>query len=220
MGNNYYNYEAISKIDTKYKMIIGGRCTGKTYGWGRNVLKEYLKTGKTSVYIRRWDMEIGFRTMAGLFHPHADWLEKTANGKWNSFVYQNQCFYLARYEVLENGKVTKVSQDQNAFCHTYSLINPDKAIGAIGDISQICFDNFIPPNRNYIKNEFFIFKKLIGFIVGGKTDIPIYMLANPIDDNCPYFHEMNIAMVKTKPGKIYVYQIPKSTHQVAYEYID
>lgn len=220
MGNDFYNYAAIDKIDATYKMIIGAKCNGKTYGWCRKVLQEYLQTGKKSVYIRRLDNQIELKMIGGLFNPHAAWLEKTTKGQWNGFLYRSHCFYLARFERLENGTLKMKSQDKNAFCHTFSLVHPEKGIGALGgDIAQICFDEFITQEMEYLNNEFFVFKKLIGFILDDRNDVPIYMLANPIDMNCPYFKEMNLSGLTHQPNRtIYVYQIGKSNIKLACDF--
>lgn len=219
MSAGYYNYDAIDKIDATYKMIIGQRSNGKTYGWCRKILDAYLSTGKPSAYIRRLDKQIEVKMLGALFNPHADWLEQRSKGKWNAFVYRSHCFYLARYEMLENGTLKKMAQDKNEFCHTYAVNTVETSKGADnGEVFCICFDEFITRGY-YLTNEFVMFQNLLSSIIRGRTGIQIYMLANTVNKYCPYFRDMGISRIDSqKQGTIDIYKLGKTNLKIAVEY--
>lgn len=219
MKKEYYSYKEIDKIESTYKIIIGQRSNGKTYGWCRKVLSEYLKTGKPSAYIRRLDKQIEVKMLGNLFTPHTEWLEKESKGKWNSFIYRSHCFYLARYETQENGVSKKMAQDKTAFCHTYALNTAETSKGADnGEVFSICFDEFMT-RAYYLNNEFILFQNILSSILRGREGATIYMLANTVNRYCPYFKDMGLSRVSNqKQGTIDIYKLGKTDLRIAVEY--
>lgn len=216
---DYYSYEAIDKIDAAYKMIIGQRSNGKTFGWCRKVLEEYLSTGTPSAYIRRLDRQIEVKMLGSLFNPHRDWLEEHSKGKWNGFIYRSYRFYLVRYETLQTGEVKKVAQDKIPFCHAYAVNTAETSKGADnGAVKYVCFDEFIT-RINYLNNEFVLFQNLLSSIIRGRTGIQIFMIANTVNRYCPYFKDMGLSRVANqKQGTIDVYKLGKTNLKIAVEY--
>lgn len=216
---DFYSYDAIDKIPATYKIIMGQRSNGKTYGWCRKVLCEYLKSGLPSAYIRRLDKQIEVKMLGNLFSPHTEWVEKESKGKWNAFVYRSHAFYLARYETLENGQVKKMAQDKTAFCHTYALNTAETSKGADnGRVSSVCFDEFMT-RAYYLQNEFVLFQNVLSSILRGRSGATIYMLANTVNKYCPYFKDMGLSRVSTqKQGTIDTYKMGKSNLKIAVEY--
>lgn len=216
---SYYSYDAIDKIDATYKMIIGQRSNGKTFGWCRKVLEEYLDTGTPSAYIRRLDRQIEVKMLEGLFSPHLEWLEKKSKYKWNAIIYRSHRFYLARFETTPTGVTKKTAQDRTAFCHTYAINTAETSKGADnGEVKYICFDEFMT-RQNYLNNEFVLFQNLLSSIIRGRNNIQIYMLANTVNKYCPYFNDMGLARVsRQKQGTIDVYRIGETKLKIAVEY--
>lgn len=215
----YYSYDAIDKIDATYRMIIGQRSNGKTYGWCRKVLEEYLNTGLPSAYIRRLDKQIETKMIGNLFDPHIEWLEKASKGKWNAIVYRSYRYYLARYEVQANGGVKKMAQDKTPFCHNYSINTVETSKGSDdGQVKFICFDEFIT-RAYYLNNEFVMFQNLLSSIIRDRPGVQIYMLANSVNRYCPYFKDMGLTKVATqKQGTIDLYRLGKTKKTIAVEY--
>lgn len=215
----YYDYSEIDKINATYSMIIGQRSNGKTYGWCRKVLAEYLSTGIPSAYIRRLDEQIKPKYIESLFNPHLDWIEKSSKGKWNRILYRSNSFYLARYETLENGVIKQVARDINPFCRTYAINTMETSKGSDdGEVKYICFDEFIT-RKYYLQNEFVMFQNLLSSIIRERSGIRIYMLANTVNRYCPYFRDMGLTNIeKQRQGTIDVYRMGKTKTTVAVEY--
>lgn len=215
----WYDYAAIDKIDSVYKIIIGERSNGKTYGWCKKVIDEYIRTGKPSAYIRRFDEQIKPKFLGNLFDPHIEYIKKKSNGKWNHIRYWQNHFYLERVETLPNGTVKKVAKDDVAFCRTYAINTVETSKGADqGEVKYICFDEFITRIR-YLGNEFVLFQNLLSSIIRKRSGITIYMLANTVNKFCPYFSDMGLrGVAKQKQGTIDVYRLGKTNSKIAVEY--
>lgn len=217
--SDWYSYDAIDKIDSVYKIIIGERSNGKTYGWCKKVLEEYLKTGTPSAYIRRHDEQIKPRNLQKLFHPQLDWVEEATKGKWNGIKYYLNNYYLIRTETLPNGETKRVAEDKNEFCRAYAISTAETSKGADrGAVKYICFDEFIT-RQFYLQNEFVMYQNLLSSIIRKRSGIIIYMLANTVNRYCPYFRDMGLSKAATQtPGTIDVYKIGKTESQIAMEY--
>lgn len=216
----WYSYDAIDKIDSIYKIIIGERSNGKTYGWCKKVLEEYLKTGMPSAYIRRHEEQIKPRYIKKLFDPQIeDWVEKATKGKWNTIVYWLNDFKLARRETLANGETKIVAKDDKEFCRCYAISTVETSKGADrGPVKYICFDEFLT-RAFYLQNEFILFQNLLSSIIRKRSGITIYMLANTVSKYCPYFRNMGLRKIGVqKQGTIDVYKMGESKMKIAVEY--
>lgn len=215
----YYSYSNILKQKATYNMIIGQRSNGKTYGWCRLVLDQYLGGGLPSVYIRRMDEMIKPTNIDHLFDPHLEYIEKQSDGRWNGITYRNRSFYLCRYEETQAGTRVKVDQDPNFFCRCYAVSTAETTKGQdIGAVYSIAFDEFIT-RQFYLANEFVLFQNLLSSIIRDRDGVIIFMLANTVSKFCPYFREMGITKIHTmQQGMIDVYQIGQSKTKIAVEY--
>lgn len=216
---DWYSYESIDKIDSTYKIIIGERSNGKTYGWCEKVLQEYLKTGTPSAYVRRHEEQIKPRYLKKLFTPQLSWVEKETQGKWNSIQYWLNDFYLTRVETLANGETKVVAKDKHEFCRCYAVSTVETSKGADrGRVASVAFDEFIT-RQSYLQNEFILFQNVLSSIIRKRTGITIYMLANTVNKYCPYFRNMGLRKVAVqKQGTIDVYKMGDSQLKIAVEY--
>ena len=219
---NWYSYDSIDKIDSIYKIVIGERSNGKTYGWCKKVLEEYLKTGTPSAYIRRHEEQIKPRYLKNLFNVQMDdWVEKATKGRWNCVVYWLNDFKLARRETLANGETKIVAKDDKEFCRCYAVSTVETSKGADrGPVKYVCFDEFIT-RQYYLQNEFVLFQNLLSSIIRKRQGITIYMLANTVNKYCPYFRNMGLRKIGVqKQGTIDVYKMGESKMKIAVEYCD
>ena len=215
----YYSYSDIDSIDATYNLIIGQRSNGKTYGFCRKVLEAYLTDGLPSAYIRRLDEQIKATNLENLFNPHIGWIEEETKGKWNAIVYRLHGFYLARYEIQENGVRKKLAQDKTPFCRTYAINTTETTKGSDnGEVKYICFDEFMT-RQYYLNNEFIMFQNLLSSIIRDRPGVKIYMLANTVNKYCPYFKDMGLTKVNSqKQGTIDIYKMGKTKTTIAVEY--
>lgn len=213
-NDKYYNVNKIDKTNAIYRMIIGQRSNGKTYALCDKILKEFLRTGRPSAYIRRFSEDIKPKNIELLFTPHN--IEKLTKGKYNSVQYRSNCFYFVFID--DKGKVK--SKSNNFFCKTFSLNTWEHSKGAdTGNYKYIVFDEFIS-RTGYISNEFAHFQNLLSSIIRNKDDVIIYMIANTVSKFCPYFSEMKIDIEKMEQGEIFVYKSDTNDLSIAVEYCE
>ncbi|MBO5671441.1 MAG: phage DNA encapsidation protein [Clostridia bacterium] len=215
----YYDYTSILKQKATYNLIIGQRSNGKTFGWCRLVLDQYLNGGLPSAYLRRRDEMIKPTNIEHLFDPHLDYIEKYSDHKWNGVVYRNRGFFLCRYEETQTGSRVKVDQDPNFFCRCYAISTAETTKGQdVGELWSIAFDEFVTRDF-YLANEFILFQNLLSSLIRDRDGTIIFMLANTVSKFCPYFREMGITKIHSmQQGTIDVYQIGQTKTKIAVEY--
>lgn len=218
MKNGYYSYERIDETGAHYRMIIGERSNGKTYGALLKIVKNYVDNGKQSAYVRRYREDFVGKRGATLFASleHDDQISKLTGGEWNCVYYYSGAWYLALRE--DGGKPQK---DEKPFCYGFALNNVehDKST-SYPDITLIVFDEFLSRSF-YLTNEFVIFMNVISTIIRQRDDVVIYMLGNTVSKYAPYFAEMGIDKIKEmEQGQIDIYSYGDSDLKVAVEYAE
>lgn len=218
-ASDYYDYSAIMDVDAIYRVIIGQRSNGKTYGWARQCLQHYLEDGLPSAYIRRMDEMIKPKNIQALFDPHIDFIAEATNGDYNGIEYRTNGWYLIRRERNAAGAWERVAKDLQPFCRSYAISTIETTKGADnGAVWSICFDEFMT-RQFYLANEFVLFTQLLSSIIRDRDGVQIFMLANTVTKSCPYFKEMGLYRVlKQEQGTIDVYQLGQEGHKIAVEY--
>lgn len=216
---SYYSYEAIDETGATYRLIIGQRSNGKTFGAIRKVIDEYLSTGTPSAYIRRLEEQIKKKNLEDLLSPHINYLSEQTKDKWNAFAYRSGAFYLARYAANAVGKLILKEKDKKAILRCYAINNAENTKGQdAGEIKYIIFDEFIT-RKYYLRNEFVQFQNLLSSLIRDRPGVVIYMLANSVNKFCPYFSDMGIKSVADmEQGTINLYQLGKTDKKIAVEY--
>lgn len=212
----YYDRSAIDATKANWRLIIGTRSNGKSYSVCKTIIEDYIKEGKRAVYVRRYAEEIMPKNIQTLFDPHIPLIKELTGGEWNCVFYRANEFRLAYYDD-EEGKIT--NKDDTPFCTTRAVNTWETTKGAdLGHISLICFDEFMTRNA-YIRDEFICFANLCSSIIRDRKDCVIYMLANTVNQYCPYWEEFGIEDVtQMEQGEIRVYTYPNSKMKLAIEY--
>lgn len=215
----YYSYKPIMSIPAVYRMIIGMRSNGKTYGWCDLAIDHYLKDGLPSTYVRRLEEMIKPSIIGGLFDPHLKKIEERTEGEWNSIEYRSHAWTLTRREKDKAGNMVTVAKDAKPFCRSAAISTVETTKGVDhGEMWSVCFDEFITRSY-YLQNEFIMFQNLLSSIVRDRPGINVFMLANTVSKYCPYFREMGLFRVdKQEQGTIDVYQMGANGAQIAVEY--
>lgn len=215
----YYDRTAIDATNAAYRLIIGQRSNGKTYSVLKTILEQYFDEGKRSAYIRRYAEEITPKNIQLLFSQDnfIQMIIERSEGRYNGTFYRANCFYLCFYN--EEGKIE--AKDNTPFCITRSVNCWETTKGQdAGELHLICYDEFMT-RGGYLNDEFVKFCNLLSSLIRDRKDCVIYMLANTVNQYCPYFEEMGLKDVdKMKQGEICVYSYDKSDLTVAVEYCD
>lgn len=213
MKNEYYSLKKINKLNALYNLIIGQRSNGKTYAVCEQEIKGYFKEGFRLAYIRRYDEEIMPKNIQNLFKPHSALIEKLSNGQFNSTVYKNREFYLYNTNTEE--------KSEQSFCKCFSLNAWERTKGADnGYFKYILFDEFMTRSF-YLNNEFVTFTNLLSSIIRDRDNTIIYMIANTVNQYCPYFAEMGLGKISDiKQGDLKLFTYGDSELTLALEYSD
>lgn len=207
----FYNYRNIDKTEATYRLIIGERSNGKTFGYLKKVLQEFVKTGLPSAYIRRYDVDIRAAKMQRLFGGIVDSGEfkKIVRGKWDNIYYYGGVFYARK---MDGEKCI----EKKPILYVYALNVWEHSKGAdIGEVKYICFDEFCTRGK-YLTDEFIALHQTISSIVRNRRGVIIYLLANTVNKFCPHFEEFGIGDIdKIKQGSIIDYK-----NGVALEYCE
>ena len=217
--SEYYDYSAIMAIDAVYRVIIGQRSNGKTFGWCRLALEAYFDLDLPSAYVRRLDEMIKPKIIQGLFDPHIDYIIEKSNGDYNSIVYRANGWYLVKQEQNAAGQWVTIAKDKKPFCRSYAISTAETTKGAdFGAVWSVAFDEFIT-RQYYLANEFVLFQNLLSSIIRDRSGVHVFMLANTVSKSCPYFKDMGLyRILKQEQGTIDVYKIGVDGAQIAVEY--
>lgn len=216
--SGYYSYESIDATGAHYRMIIGERSNGKTYGALKKILENYIDNDKQGAYIRRFREDFTGKRGQTLFQALvADGtVEDITDGKWNNVYYYSGAWYLSYTDGISD-----VIKDEKPFCYAFAInqVEHDKST-SYPDITIIVFDEFLT-RKIYLANEFVLFMNVLSTIIRQRNDVVIYMLANTVNQVSPYFVEMGIQNVKNmSPGEIQIYHYGESDLTVAVEYTE
>lgn len=235
----YYSLKEIKALENEldvahgeriqYYVIYGKRSNGKSYSVWEEMLVDYLKNGNQGVYIRRWDDEIvkskGMKAPMSLCcNGNGDNVVALySGGLWDTIVYKDRCFYLAKKDPNNPTASPKCDQDPFVFAMAVNTMQKDKSSGGFQKVRSVLFDEFIPTNGHYVDtDEFVTFMNCISTIIRFTNDqCKVYMCANAYSPRCMYFMEMGLKNIgQMVPGDLQLYQYGDSGLFVAVEYSD
>ncbi len=218
LNNKYYSLDNILKNNAQYNIIIGERSNGKTYACLHRAIENYVKYGKKTAYIRRWQDDFKGKRGATLFESLASTkaIEKLTNGKWTDVYYYSSRWYLCKWD----DKNVRVNDTEPfAYGFAISAMEHDKST-SYPKVKTIFFDEFLT-RQYYLPDEFVTFMNVISTIVRQRNDVKIFMAGNTVNQYCPYFTEMGLSHIKEMDkGAIEVYKYGESKLRVAVEYAD
>ena len=144
------------------------------------------------IYIRQIEEMILPKATKDLFEiiadPAFEYISILTDGRYNGVTYKARRWYYCNYD--DAGKLLDVAPRHFMFmCSVDKAINLKSGFNAPrGDF--LVFDEFINPV--YTPDEFVSFCDLVKTIIRDRQSPIIWMLANTIDRESPYYHEMEI----------------------------
>ena len=172
---------------TLINMIVGTRGTGKTSAAKIEALQHYEKTGKKTVWVRRYTKELD-----KIIPTFLGGVEQLRNPDGSLAISD-----LSRYQVQKKSIVDVQGKDKTEVITFIPLTTALYMKSA--DFSQydyMVFDEFLIPvgSVRYIKNEVFLFLELINSIVRLRDNFTVFCLANHISNFNPYYDYFNLAV--------------------------
>lgn len=188
---DYYNPCTAPVEKSRWFVELSQRSTGKTTNWLIWGLCMYQLYGTVTHYVRSSECEILPKVSRSMFDVilSNDYISKITDNKYNSITYRARRWYLCKVD--EQGDI--VETDPN---HCVYMCSVDKEIqikstlnSPTGDL--IIFDEFISASK-FMYCDFVQFCDLVKTIFRDRLSGKIVLLANTIDKENQYFHELEI----------------------------
>lgn len=217
------NNEAINATNADFRMIVGRRSNGKTYPTlVFDGIKNFIDSNYTEAfaYVRRWSNDLP-TNCPELFNGciNDGWLDWYTSGKYNSIHYYRRYWYLQRVN-KETGEVEE--RNKVPMAYAFAINQAEKYKGPdYPMIKRIVYDEFIPEKGSlgYINGEWRLWKSLLSTIIRERDDVIVYMIANSISKNCPYFDAYHIDIDTIDKGSITTFKY-HGGGKLAIEYCD
>ena len=170
-------------------VIMGHRSTGKTFWAKKRIVIKFLKTGKGSVWVRRYKTELKADKLKKFFIDLVQVnKQRVENGQKAWFPVETK---------LEVKGYTAYCNDKPFIAFIpLSVASTFKSV-PFDDCDDIYFDEFIIDKSSirYLQNEVeTFFEFFLTFMRERFKDVYVYMLANAISSVNPYFLYFNIKM--------------------------
>lgn len=206
-GRKLLSKKDLDGLTPQFYLCTTNRTGGKTTFFSRELVRDFLETGKKFILLYRFDYELDgvadrfFKDIRGLFFP-SKCMEDSTVGKG---VIKN--LYIGN--VADQEDPDKLDLDLMDPCGYAIAINKADAIKKyshfLTDADTILFDEFQSETNNYCPNEITKFLSILTSVCrgNGKTFryVRVIMLSNQVTLLNPYFNEMGIAERLTSQTK-------------------
>lgn len=203
----HYSLDAIDKIDSQYKLIIGEKSNGKSYAVKLKLLKESWETGIPFFYVRRYVEDVKAHMVERYFND----MVENDDGKREIYEFTNgecECVQVFRGGIYfatknEKGEIKRV----RLFAYYMAIPQYEHFTSqAFVKISKILFEEFIAPiGKPFLPKEYNTFMLIVSTIFRRRAGCIVYMIANTNKLVCPYFDEWGIKVNMLEQGKISVF---------------
>jgi len=197
----YYELDNILAKNAHYNFVIGERSNGKTTAVLRHIVRDYYETGRRGAIIRQMEEDIKGHKGASLFAGmiSAGMIDELTDGEFQGVKFHNRAYYLGRQD-----EMGQWSYEKEPFAHIFAV---SQAIhyksNSYPNVGTIMFDEFMRQDHVYLVDEVVQFLNLVSTIVREKNDAIIFLIANTVSWNSPYFKKFGLKNVsQMKPGTI------------------
>jgi hypothetical protein len=167
----WYNYNNILSRNAMLNFILTNRGGGKTYGFKKKAINNFLKKGEQFIYVRRYKTE--FKKIVSFFDDIKN-------------VYSEHEFKCTKNFALIDGKIA-------GYFVPLSTANNEKST-AYPNVTLMCYDEFIidKKNQRYLPDEPTLLNGLIETVVRQRDNLTVVCLANNVTISNPYFEYWGI----------------------------
>ena len=216
----YYTLKDILPYRADYNIILSGRSIGKSYATEFEKKFDYKdKDGNkfefmgalreawerkemTLGYVRRWQDDIKGQNCAEAFTDKLAGIEELTKGDANFVVQRGSKLYFAKVD--NEGKMTTGLCFGQAFALSENERYKSRQFPTI---TTVIYEEFVTKNR-YLPDEPTILQQLISTISRSERKLSVFLIANTINQVCPYFSEWGLVNVpKQKIGTIDKYSV-------------
>lgn len=183
-----YDPSAVMGSGCAINIVTGARSFGKTYGWKKACIKDYIKSGHTWGYLRTFDQEIKDIVADG---PEAFFSDIMRNDEFPGYKFRCMGRTMQIGKIGEDGEVEKWETMGQLLALTKAQSYKGKSVA---NMHYVVFDEFIRETRvpPYPKNCVEQLLNLWETLDRREDRIKIVMLANAADVVNPYFVSWHI----------------------------
>ena len=186
--NIFLDFNKILSYGSFLTFVLAERGVGKTYGSKKFIINHFKKTGKQSVYIRRYNKELNEALMKKSIPIFFDQIknefpnDKLTNTRELLYCNKKVCGFTI---ALSTSNILKSSSYEN--------------------VDTIIFDEFVIDKGcyHYLQNEVTAFFELLETITRLKNNVRVLCLGNAISITNPYFMELNLTLPYNSEYKIF-----------------
>lgn len=198
----YYSYDEIDRTGCNYRIVIGERSDGKTYGFKLKALENYFTNKKQFAYVRRSVEEIKLKRTSQYFADMDDVLKKYRDRFFPQYDYIYITAEQGKFNLYAAIVETAVKEFIGTIGFYFSLTQSryDKTV-SYPDVTLICWDEFLT-NAGEHEHELTTFLNLISTIKRKRNNMIVYMIGNTVTRNSLVLADMGIDIRKLKQGEI------------------
>lgn len=197
----YYDTDEIRKIGAHYNFIIGERSNGKTTALLRDIISDWHRNGRKGAVVRQMEMDIKGARGASLFSGvvAGDMVRELTDGEWSGVKFAGRAYYLTKE--TDTGEVVV---QKEPFAHIFAVSQGlHYKSNSYPNVGTIMFDEFMRADHVYLVDEVVLFLNLVSTIVREKDDAKIFLIANTVSWNSPYFKKFGLKDIsKMRPGDL------------------
>lgn len=183
----YFSAREILGYGALFNLVLSDRSDGKTFNCKVRALEDYDKYGHTSVYMRRYDTEI---------------TPKMYNSFLNEVLEKDKYKYYAdkyKFRYSKAGVEIKAADAPKEepwqwliYFIPLSKSGKLKSQLDISNIHTISFDEYMPLDHRYLKDEMLLLAEFWKSIDRDRDQTQLILLGNRIDPFCPFLSFFNI----------------------------
>lgn len=194
--------------DASIYIIIGSRCGGKTYGTLKEVIKNYKKTGRRFVYVRRLKESLSTKNMGDLLLPFVsnEFCKPLIKELWgDEYIVR---YWRGKFEVLVDPELADDDSpppELIGYAASLNTVGTDK--GKVYDnVYNIILDEFLPlKSERLLKEEFDAWEQLQSTVYRSHgNESKLYLVGNTVTKYSPYMYNYSISnkMISDTSGEI------------------
>ena len=188
--NTYYSARELLGYGALFNLVLSDRSDGKTFNCKVRALEDYEKYHETTVYVRRYDTEITPKMYNTFFN-------EVANVPAYSHYFDKYEFRHSKagVEIREKNKHTgKEGWEWLVYFIPLSKAGKLKSQLDITNIRTIDFDEYMPLDGRYLKDEMMLLMELWKSIDRDRDRTQCILLGNKINPFCPFFDFFGIEL--------------------------
>lgn len=194
----YYDPTTCPIEKASWVVEVSARSTGKTTNWLLYGIIMYQVYGTVTHYVRATDNEIAPKNSGTMYNVilQNKYIEIITDGEYNDIIYRSKKWTLAHR--TDTGEIDKMAPGPCTYMCSVSSGADLKSSHNEPTGDLIIYDEFLPvvgdhgPVNKYRACDFVEFCDLVKTIFRDRLSGKIIMLANTLDKESQYFHELEI----------------------------